>query len=122
MTLAPALVVTSAFALAALPWPIAGTALGTAALVAVALLQPSRIAASKGFFRYPQYQPLLAGARAAAKRTPAVREMHAAFEIHETTDVGYMYRILGGRIAPDGPFDAIIQPDGSVSLTPVSRP
>ncbi len=122
MTLAPAVVITASFALAAVPAVRVRNLIGAGLLAAVVLWQPSRLAASKSFFRYPQYRALLAGSRVALQQAPVLRGVRAGFEVHETTDVGYMYRILGGRIAPDGPFDAIIQPDGTVTFTPVTQP
>jgi hypothetical protein len=122
MTLAPALVITCAFAIASVPWPPAATALGVVALLAAGFLQPSRLDASKSFFRYPQYGALLAGSRTAARQAPVVHSMRAGFEVHETTDVSYMYRLLGGRVADTGPFDAIIQSDGTVTFAPATRP
>jgi hypothetical protein len=118
MTLAPALVITASFAISAVPWVRVRTLAGVALLAAVVLWQPSRVAASKNFFRYPQYRALLAGSKVASRQAPVLRGVRAAFEVHETTDVGYLYRVLGGRITPDGPLDAIIQPDGTVTFTP----
>jgi hypothetical protein len=77
---------------------------------------------SKNFFRYPQYHALLAGSRAALDQSPVLRNLRAGFEVHETTDVGYLYRPLGGHLTADGPFDATIRPDGTVTLTPVPQP
>jgi hypothetical protein len=122
MTLAPALVITCVFAAAAVPWPRAMTALGLAALLAAVVLQPSRLDDSKGFFRYPQYKALLAGARSAARQAPILHSVRSEFEVHETTDVSYMYRLLGGQVADNGPFDAIIQRDGTVTFAPATRP
>jgi hypothetical protein len=122
MTLSPALVVITAAALAEVPGMRARTVIGTALLAAVLVWQPARVAASKDFFRYPQYAALLAGSQLAARQAPVLRTVRAGFEVHETTDVSYMYRLLGGRITPDGPMDAIIQPDGTVTFTPVMRP
>jgi hypothetical protein len=122
MTLAPALVITAVFAVAAVPWTRAKSLIGAGLLAAVVLWQPSRVADSKNFFRYPQYRALLAGSRLASLQAPVLRDLRAAFEVHETTDVGYMYRILGGRITTDGPVSAIIQPDGTVTFTPTTQP
>lgn len=119
MTLAPAMVLTFGLALAALPWPGAVDKVSIVVLAIVVLLQPSRIDTSAQFFKYPQYRVLLDGSRAAMRRAPVLRDLRVAFEVHQTTDVQYLYRILGGRIAADGPFVAIIQPDGTVTFTPV---
>lgn len=86
-------------------------------LAAVLLLQPARIAASKTFFRYPQYRALLEGSRAVMRRTPVVRDLRVDFQVHETTDVQYVYRLLGGRVAPDGEFIAAIHADGTVTFS-----
>ncbi|MGH9384295.1 MAG: hypothetical protein ACRD2N_08440 [Vicinamibacterales bacterium] len=122
MTLATPAVITCGFAVAALPWALARTAIAVALLALVLLWQPSRVADSKNFFRYPQYRALLEGSKAAARAAPTLRRLQAGFEVHETTDVSYMYRILGGRITPDGPRDATIQPDGTVTFTLAAQP
>jgi hypothetical protein len=122
MTLATPTVITCSFAVAAVPWPPAINSIGVALLAGVLLWQPSRVAASKNFFRYPQYRALLEGSKVAARQAPVLRDLRAGFEVHETTDVGYMYRILGGRITPNGPLDATIQADGTVTFTPAAQP
>jgi hypothetical protein len=122
MTLAPALVITGSLAIAATTWVQAKRMAGLGLLAAVLMWQPSRVSQSKTFFRYPQYRALLDGSKTASRQAPVVRSLRAGFEVHDTTDVGYMYRILGGRIASDGPMDAIIQPDGTVTFTPVMQP
>jgi hypothetical protein len=122
MTLAPALVVTWTLALAAMPWTQVKTAVGVVLLVVVLVWQPARVAASKSHFRYPQYRALLAGSRVAARQAPVLRDLRAGFEVHETTDVGYLYRILGGRVAPGAPMAATIQPDGTVTFSPATQP
>jgi hypothetical protein len=93
------------------------TAASAALLAAVVWLQPSRIEASKGFFRYPAYRALVDGSRAVMRRTPVVRDLSVDFPVHETTDVQYVYRVLGGRVAPDGDFIAVIHADGTVTFS-----
>lgn len=99
---------------------VAAGVASTALLAAVVILQPSRIQASKTFFRYPAYRALVDGSRAVVRRTAVVRDLRVDFPVHETTDVRYLYRVLGGRVAPDGEFIAVIHADGTVTFVPAS--
>jgi hypothetical protein len=119
MTLAPAIVVTAGLAVAALPRAEWVTRAGWVCVALAVAWQPARIEQSKGFFRYPEYRPLLDGSRAAFRRSPVLQDLRVAFEVHPTTDVQYLYRILGGRIDESGGYAAVIQRDGTVTFTPV---
>ena len=119
MTLAPAIVVTAGLAVTALPRAEWVTRAGWVCLALAVAWQPARIEQSKGFFRYPEYRPLLDGSRTAFRRSPVLQDLRVAFEVHPTTDVQYLYRILGGRIDESGGYTAEIQRDGTVTFAPV---
>jgi hypothetical protein len=118
MALAPSMVLTLGLAVTAIPRPMVARATSVALVLLALYWQPGRFNESLEFFSYPQYRPLLAGSREAIRRAPVLRDLGVAFDVHETTDVHYLYRILGGRIERDGPFIAVIQPDGTVIFTP----
>jgi hypothetical protein len=119
MTLAPALVVTAGLAVAGLPRAGWAARAGWVCVALAVAWQPARFEQSKGFFRYPEYRPLLDGSRAAFRRSPVLQDLRVAFDVHPTTDVQYLYRILGGRIDASGAYAAVIQRDGTVTFTPV---
>ena len=119
MALAPSMVLTLALAVTAIPRANVARAVSAALVVLTIYWQPGRFNESLEFFSYPQYRPLLIGSREAIRRAPVLRDLRVAFDVHETTDVQYLYRILGGHIERDGPFIAVIQPDGTVIFTPV---
>jgi hypothetical protein len=85
----------------------------------VAWWQPARFEDSKAQFSYPQYRAILAGSRAAVAREPVLRVLSVAFKVEDSTDVTFLYKILGGRIERNRPFVAEIQADGTVVFTPV---
>jgi hypothetical protein len=84
--------------------------------VVVIGLIPSRYAASMSLHRVPEYAALLSGSRALRTMTPRVRAIHTDFDLPPTADRGYLYRILGGEIAPDSPLVAVIGRGGGVRL------
>jgi hypothetical protein len=120
LTLTASMALTWALAIAALPWPRAVQAIGVVALVLVIASQPSRIAASRTTFKFPEYRAMLIGSRALAAQAPVLRDIRITFAVHNPSmDKYFIYRILGGRIAPDAAQVAHIQPDGQVTLTTV---
>jgi hypothetical protein len=121
LTLAPSVLITIGFAIVALPWPRVLQVVSLLILAVVIVQQPSRVADSRNFFRYPQYRALLAGSRKAARQAPVLSRLRAGFEVHETTDVEYMYRILGGRLDTKKPGVGTIQPDGTVTFAPTTE-
>jgi hypothetical protein len=118
MALAPSMVLTLALAVTAIPRAAVARTVSAALVLLAIYWQPGRFNESLEFFSYPQYRPLLIGSREAIRRAPVLRDLRVAFDVHETTDVRYLYRILGGHIEPEGPFIAVIQPDGTVIFTP----
>ncbi len=119
MALVPSMVLTLGLAVTAIPRPMAARMTATALVLLALYWQPGRFNESREFFSYPQYRTLLLGSREAIRRAPVLRDLRVAFDVHETTDVQYLYRILGGRLERDGPFIAVIQADGTVIFTPV---
>ena len=119
LTLAPAMALMFGLAVAAIPRAGVVEKISMGLLAGIVYLQPSHIEVSAQFFKYPQYRALLDGSRAARRRAPVLRDLRVAFEVHPTTDVQYLYRVLGGRVGDDGAHVAVIQPDGTVIFSPV---
>ena len=116
VTLTTALTLTFGMAIAAIRWRIAVIAIATAALLFLAWRQPARIVDSQRFFKYPEYEPMVKGSRAAAERAPVLRDIRVSFEVHPTMDRQFLYKILGGRIDAAALATATINRDGSVSI------
>lgn len=119
MPLVPSMVLTMGLAVTAIPREKIALGVSAALLLLALYWQPQRFNESLEQFSYPAYGPLLAGSREAIRRTPVLRTLFVKFPVHPTTEVDYLYRILGGRMDPNGPFDARIQEDGTVIFTPV---
>ena len=98
LTLTTALTLTFGMAIAAIPSKPAVKWIGLALVLLVAWRQPARIADSKRFFKYPQYDTMLAASRQLIMRAPVLRDISVTFEVHPTMDRHFIYRILGGRI------------------------
>jgi hypothetical protein len=116
VTLTPALTLTFGMAIAAIPSKAAVKWIGFALLAFVIWRQPARIEDSKRFFKYPQYEPMVRGSRELAMRAPVLRDIVTDFEVHQTMDRQFIYKILGGRIDPSALSTAVISGDGSVRL------
>jgi hypothetical protein len=116
LTMIPALVLTFGMTVAAIPWRPAVQVIGIALLLWIGSWQPARIEASKRFFEYPQYEPMVRASRELIAQTPAVRGIRVTFDVHPTMDKQFIYTILGGRIDPTALYTAVINPDGSVRL------
>ena len=116
VTLTPALTLTFGMAVASITSKTAVKWIGVALLAFVAWRQPARIEDSKRFFKYPQYDPMVRGARELAVRAPVLRDIRTSFEVHPTMDRQFIYRILGGRIDGAALSTATINNDGTVSI------
>lgn len=114
--LVPALTLTFAMTIAAIPWRQALMPVGLALTVWLAIWQPARLEQSLAYFEYPQYDAMLRGSRELALRAPAVRDIKVAFDVHPTMDRHFIYTILGGRIDSQALYTAVINADGSVTL------
>ena len=119
LTLTSSLTLIYGLAVAALPHARSLQAVSIAVLTAVILWQPARIDESRGFFKYPEYQPMVVGSRELARLAPVLRDIRVTFDVHPTMDKYFMYGILGGRIDPEARQVAHIYPDGHVTLEPV---
>jgi hypothetical protein len=119
MPLAPCAAVT--LALATTAWQPAARLVAVAALAVIVYAQPARLAASFASHRLPEYGALVRASREIRARTPAVRAIETEFALPPSADRTYLYRILGGRIAPDAPFSALVRSSGAVVYTPAPR-
>jgi hypothetical protein len=117
LTIAPSAALTLAFALTA--WAPARLVVAAALAVAAVLMQPARIADGMTIHRLPEYGPLARGSRTIRQRTAEVRGIETQFALPPSTDRGFLYGVLGGRIGPDSQFTAIIGSEGQVSFRPV---
>ena len=116
ITLTTALTLTFGMAIAAIPSKTTVKWIGVALLLLVAWRQPARLEDSKRFFKYPQYETMVRASRELVARAPVVRDIKTDFEVHQTMDRHFIYRILGGRIDRSALYTAIISADGSVRL------
>jgi hypothetical protein len=116
ITLTTALTLSFGMAIAAIPSKTAVTWIGVVLLVFVAWRQPSRIDESKKYFKYPQYGTMVRASEDLIRKAPSVRDIRLTFEVHPTMDRFFIYRILGGEIAPAAMNTAVFNADGSVRL------
>jgi hypothetical protein len=116
LTLTTAMVLTYGLAIASIPSRRAIQGIGVALVAGVVLLQPLRIAQSKVFFKYPQYQAMRVASYELAARAPVLRDIRVTFDVHPTMDKYFIYRILGGRLDPGAPQTAFVDADGSVRI------
>jgi hypothetical protein len=109
----PAVVLTAA--LAVTTWrPGRVSRVGAMTVLAAAVaLQPARVARAAEIHRMPEYGPLLRASRAIAARGQPMRRIEAAF-VPKTSDPEFLYEVLGGRLAPDAEWIAMIDRDGAV--------
>lgn len=117
LTMVPPMAVLLASPLAALPWRGVVMSAGVALTLLAASWQPARIAESRRFFEYPQYETMVRGSREILQRAPVVRGIRVAFEVHPTMDRQFVYKILGGRIDGSARYSAVINADGTATLT-----
>jgi hypothetical protein len=116
LAMTPGLVLTFTLTIAAIPWRPAVAAIGIAAAAWCAVQQPNRIARSRVYFEYPQYETMVRGSRELVARAPVVRDVRVSFDVHPTMDRQSVYKILGGRIDATARYVATINGDGSVRL------
>jgi hypothetical protein len=116
LTMTPALALTFAMTIAAIPWKPAVTWIGIAVLLLVASWQPARIDESERFFEYPQYETMVRASREIVARAPVVRDIRVTFDVHPTMDRRFVYKILGGTIDSAALYTAVINSDGSIRL------
>jgi len=110
----PVVVLTVAFAVA-LPAPTTtGRMVGIATVAVAAALVPGRLGFAATMHRLPEYRVLVDASRAIANRHEPVRSIRTEFTLPPSTDPEFLYRILGGRIEPSAPREALIQADGKV--------
>ena len=91
----------------------AGPYVAIALLVVAIAIQPPRVRQAFTSHRMPEYAPLLRASRAIASRRQPMRRIDAPF-VPVGVDRNFMYEILGGRLSPDSPWIAIVDPTGNV--------
>lgn len=116
LTLAPALALMLAEAVAVIrPWA-AREGLAIACLSLVLWHQPQRVIGVTAVHKLPEYRPLLQGTREIARRTPEIRNIFTEFELPPSTDATFPFVCMGGRVSRDAAYNAFIARDGSVSF------
>ena len=112
LSVAPSAAFTIALALT--PWRPSARLVSVALVVCVIALQPSRLASSRAFLRFPQYGALARGSLEIRRRVADIQGIGTEFSLPPATDPDFLYTILGGRITPDAQYRAIIDANGSV--------
>jgi hypothetical protein len=112
-SLMPAAVLTVGLALTSLGPPRMRRATAWALVALAVIVQPARLRQSSAIHWMPEYRPLLRASRVMAARHEPLRRIDARF-IAPTSSSTFLYEILGGRLSPDSPWIAIVNPDGSV--------
>jgi hypothetical protein len=108
-------------ALRAIPQKAAATTALAVFLMFVLVSTPRRVIAGWKELRLPEYRALVKGSEAILRQTQSVQVIRTDFKLPDSTDVAFIYTILGGRIANDSPFIATIGPGGAVVFTTVRK-
>jgi len=86
--------------------------------VAATLVVPARLRDAQDIHRMPEYKTILRASRQMAARGVPLRRIEAGFLL-PTSEPDFLYRILGGRLAPDAEWTATVSRDGTVVYTRV---
>jgi hypothetical protein len=78
------------------------------------VIAPSRIAFGRTLHQLPEYGLLLDGSRKIAKVPQPMRAIRTEFPLPPSTNPGFLYTILGGRLERGSPYVAEIKTDGSI--------
>lgn len=114
--LAPAVAVMFVAGMCGVPARRAREAVALVFLLVVAYAVPPRLAVTRNIHRLPEYETLVQGSRAIARRTLEVGAIASSFELPTSTDPTFLFVCLGGRLSTSAPYDAIIGADGTVTF------
>jgi hypothetical protein len=117
LVVAPSAMLTIGLAVTA--WRPAASSIAVALAVAAVCAQPSRVADAMTIHRLPEYGPLARGSMEIRRRASEIRRIDTDLVLPPSTDRGFLYETLGGRITRDGRFMARIDRAGDVTFTPV---
>jgi hypothetical protein len=112
-SLMPAAVLTVGLAVTSLGPPRARNAAAWALVALAIAVQVPRLRQSGYIHRMPEYRAIVRASRVMAARHQTLRRIDASF-IAPTSSSTFVYEILGGRLSPDSPWIAVIEPDGDV--------
>jgi hypothetical protein len=116
LTIAPSAALTIALALTA--WRPAAPFVAVLLAAIVLWTLPSRIADAMTLNRLPEYAALVRGSREILRQAPQVRSIDAEFALPPSTDTGFLYEVLGGRVTADAPVTATIGRTGQGIVKP----
>jgi hypothetical protein len=85
-------------------------------------LQPSNAHYTWNGLRTPIYGTLVRASRALRESGVPVREISTAFAMPADTDAGFVYSILGGRLAPASSQRAVLTASGAVQFESLDPP
>jgi hypothetical protein len=112
-SLMPAAVLTVGLAVTSVGPPRARHAMAWGLVALAIVVQVPRLRQSATIHRMPEYRAIVRASRVMAARHQPLRRIDAAF-LAPTSSPTFVYEILGGRLSPDSPWIAIVEPDGSV--------
>lgn len=114
LVIMPSVALTIGFALTA--WKPAAPAMAAALAFAVALAQPARQQTAMTIHRLPQYAPLVKGSREIKRQANEVFAIETDLTLPPSTDLYFLYQVLGGALSPRSDLIARIDADGGVVL------
>jgi hypothetical protein len=115
LSLMPLVVLTAVLAVFPVPAFFLSRVVGPACLAVTLALAPGRVRASAAMFKMPEYRALVDGSRVLAHRAQPMRGIETEFTLPPTSDAGFLYGILGGRLDSASPWTGVIRADGSVA-------
>ncbi len=110
LPLVPCTALTVSVALTTWRMPQASIAL----LIAVLIVQPWRVQASRVIYRMPEYGALSRGAATIYRQTKVIRSITTTFPTPALSDSGFIYEAMGGTFDDTAPFAAVIGDSGQV--------
>ena len=113
LSLMPAAVLVVLLGATAYGPPRARQGVAAVLLVLSLLVVASRLREAQGLHRMPEYAAIVRASRQMASRGVPLRQIEMDF-LPPTCDAEFVYRILGGLVAPDAEWIATVSPAGDV--------
>jgi len=120
LSLMPAVVLTCALAVTAVPSPGAARVVGILVLAGALALVPGRIRHERVMGRMPEYGLLVDASRKIQSLGQPMRAIETEFKLPPTANPEFLFEVLGGRIDRNAHWICLIRADGTLSYRQVA--
>jgi hypothetical protein len=120
LSLMPAVVLTCALAVTAVPSPDIGRVVGILLLTGSLALVPGRIRHERVMGRMPEYGLLVDASRKIQSLGQPMRAIETDFKLPPTANPEFLFEVLGGRIDHNARWICLIRADGTLSYREVA--